>query len=421
MKPRLPFHYAWMVVAAGAVISATTAGLRLAFGVFLDPLYDMFGWSRSAASLANFIMFLTMAVGALGVGRLSDRFGTRRVLFGSLALFAVGMFLMAGVDTLWELYLYYGVLFGLASSGFVAPLHATVTRWFDKQLGVAVGVVVAAQALGPVVMAPALRYLVATYGWRNTFYLVTLLAPVIFGAIWMVRNYPSDVGLRPVGFTPSGAKDVDLSPGVSSQADAALLREARRTKPFRILPVVHWLGCVGHNLPLVHVVSMATLAGVSGVRAAGILGLAFAASIVSRMGMAVLADRIGGRTSLAITLSLQALGVLILLPAVHVHALYYVFAAVFGIGFGGEMTSFPVLNREYFHERVIGSVYGVQMFGAGFGMAVGGQVGGILYDLTGGYTSAIWFSFAASAIGMAAILRLPRRIGDRRPAQVEAA
>ena len=88
--------------------------------------------------------------------------------------------------------------------------------------------------------------------------------------------------------------------------------------------------------------------------------------------------------------------------------LFYVFAAVFGIGYGGEAGGFPILNRRYYGLAPVGSAHGFQMLGAGLGMAVGGWIGGVVYDFTGTYDLALVISVVASIMGAVSIVLLER-------------
>jgi len=86
---------------------------------------------------------------------------------------------------------------------------------------------------------------------------------------------------------------------------------------------------------------------------------------------------------------------------------FYLFAVLFGIGFGGEMSAFPIINRQYYGDAPTGTVYGWQMLGSGLGMASGSFLGGVLRDLTGSYTLALGCSFVLSMMGTLSILVLP--------------
>ena len=109
---------------------------------------------------------------------------------------------------------------------------------------------------------------------------------------------------------------------------------------------------------------------------------------------------------MAVCFFLQTFPVLMLLIAQDTWV-FYLFAIMFGIGLGGEMTAFPIINRQYYGNAPIGTAYGWQMLGAGVGMAIGPLLGGLIWDLTGDYKGAVVLSFALSFIGVASILVLP--------------
>lgn len=398
-------HYAWVIVMAGALVSAITSTLRIAFGIFIDPIRDTFGWTPGLSAVAYAFHYLVLGASSVALGRLSDRIGTRPLLIGGAILFTLALLLTAYISSVWQLYLTFGVLMGLAGAAFLAPLHTLVTRWFWRGLGVALGLVVATQALGPVVLAPALRYLIGVLSWTEAFVLTGIVGgTVAVLCSLLLHDDPAHRGLQPYGAPSQPYPPPQRRPETSTSGEE-LFVQARRARPFWLLPGVHLLGCVSHAIPLVHVVSLATAAGVPGVTAAAVLGMVSGFSILGRFGMAILAEHIGGRRTLALTLTIQGAGALLLFAAEHQWTLY-LFALIFGIGYGGEMVAFPMINREYYHPRVTASMYGYQMFGAGVGMAVGGILGGLLYDWTGGYGAAISLAALAGFGGVALILAL---------------
>lgn len=192
----------------------------------------------------------------------------------------------------------------------------------------------------------------------------------------------------------------------------AAFRAAARSYPFWMLITLHLLGCVGHSMPLVHVVSLATDRGIDGLMAATFLGLVSGVGIISRFGMSVLADAIGGEKALALTLAIQSAGVILLLGA-REPWVFYLFSIVFGTGFGGEMVMFPLLSKKYFHSAAMASIYGYQVLGASVGMAAGGYLGGLLFDLSGDYILAIWISVLAGLLGVVGALSLIPLTGRR--------
>ncbi|MBI3979702.1 MAG: MFS transporter [Chloroflexi bacterium] len=400
---RLPFHYAWVVVAVGALLGTVTGATRLSFGVFIDPLAETFGWNRSLISLAFTIQYIAMGIASVWVGLLVDRLGARLVLIGGGVVFVAATVLTGLSRELWQFYLAYGLVLGTAMAVFLTPIHTTLLVWFRSRLGLAIGICVAAQGLGTMFFAPVLRYVSSITTWDLAFLVIAAATAVLLvPGIALYRNAPREVGLSPYGEQPTtpGGQAVEPVPTVDG---ATLMRRAVRTQPFWVLIAAHLFGCIGHAIPLVHVVSMGTATGLSGVTAAGVLGLVNGVSIASRFGMPLIAARFGGKAALALTLSLQGTSILVLIGARELWQ-FVVFAIFFGLGFGGEMVVFPMLNREYYGSAPMGSVYGWQMFGAGLGMGIGGFLGGLFFDLSGSYTSAILAAAAASYAGVAAIL-----------------
>jgi len=129
-------------------------------------------------------------------------------------------------------------------------------------------------------------------------------------------------------------------------------------------------------------------------------------SSLSRFAVPIVADRLGSKGAMAICFFLQGVPILLLLGA-HDPWQFYLFAVLFGIGYGGESSAFPIINRQYYGNAPTGTVYGWQMMGAGIGMAAGAFLGGVMRELTGSYTSALVLSFFLSLAGAISVLVLP--------------
>ncbi|MEE8471869.1 MAG: MFS transporter, partial [Dehalococcoidia bacterium] len=168
-------HYAWIILASVMILSALRSGLRLSFGVFIDPLMDDFGWSRGSISLAYTIAFLTAAPMTLVIGWLGDAIGARRTLIISALILTVGMLLTATIQEPWQFQLYYGVILGgLGTSAFNVLLPVLLTRWFTTKLGLATALMWSAVGFGPVVFPPLFRWAIDTAGWPMTFTVIGL-------------------------------------------------------------------------------------------------------------------------------------------------------------------------------------------------------------------------------------------------------
>ena len=184
------------------------------------------------------------------------------------------------------------------------------------------------------------------------------------------------------------------------------LQQARRTAAFWNLIGIHYWGCAGHAIIVVYLADIVRTQGLSLATGALVVGTMFGVSSFTRFAVPVLADRMGSKRAMALCFFLQALPILLLFWA-HEAWQFYLFAVLMGIGFGGEMSAFPIINRQYYGNAPTGTIYGWQMLGAGIGMASGSFLGGVLRDLTGDYTLALLSSFVLSMAGALSILVLP--------------
>ncbi len=405
-------HYAWIILASVMILSALRSGLRLSFGVFIDPLMDEFGWSRGSISLAYTIAFLTMAPMTFVVGWLGDAIGARRTIIISAVTVTAGMLLTATIQEPWQFQVYYGVILGgLGTSAFNVLLPVLLTRWFTAKMGLATALMWSAVGFGPVVLSPLFRWAIDTAGWSRTFTVIGIgSGAIILGASFFLRNRPQDMGLSALG------DSVSLTDGAHTTTaptpGPVTIARVRATYSFWALIAVHHLGCVSHSILLAHMVSMAIFKGISGLEAALMISIASAVSIGSRFGMSMLSASRGSRTTLGLAMLLQTAPIFILLWADSLWA-FYLFAVLFGIGYGGEMVGFPIFNRQYFGVQApLSTIYGYQMTGATLGMALGGWLGGYLFDITGSYTATALVAIGAGLAGMIPVLALPRHRSD---------
>ncbi len=400
-------HYAWVILASVIVISAISTGVRFSFGVFIDPLVAEYGWSRGAISFAYTLQFLVGIPLVLATGWLAESIGSRRIVIASAVIFTVGMLLTATVTQVWQFQLFFGVLIGgLGSAAFVTLLPVLVTRWFHRKLGLAMGLMWAGISLGPAVFSPLMRWAIETIGWSNTFITFGIIGGVLMLiSVSLLREYPQEKKVTPYG---ASTPEPQLRNSSSSVASFSLRQVTMMTSLWTLV-AVHALGCLGHSVPLAHVVSIATFAGIPSLPAAGVLSIALATSIISRFGISLVAEAKGGRFTLTLVVLLQTLPMLLLLGARELWP-FYSFAFLFGLGYGGEMVGFPIFNRQYYGTKApLNTIYSYQVAGAWLGMAAGGWVGGALFDLTGDYTWSILVAMGAGFLGVVAALMLPSR------------
>ena len=400
-------HYAWVIVVVASVMRLSTSAFRSSASILIPRIVESFGWSYGAVGVGFSIQWVVSGLFGPPSGWLGDRYGARFTMLLGGVLFIAGMVLTGLMQHLWQFYLFFGVLLSISMAIFQVPLTVSVTHWFRKHLGLGMGLLQSSQGLGPLVAVPIMFLAFTHFGLKAAFILpgigggliLLLLVPLFY-------NQPGDANMRPLG------ADDDEPIQKSERGEAAqirtkvFLRSAQRTHAFWNLIGIHYWGCAGHAIIMVYLVAMAEESGVSPSLAAGAFAALQVVSTLTRFGVPVLADRLGSKGVMAACFFLQVAPVFILFFAQDAW-MFYLFAVLFGIGFGGEMTAFPIINRQYYGRAPIGTTYGWQMMGAGLGMASGASLGGLLRDLTGDFNYTLVLSLILSLIGVASILFLP--------------
>ena len=198
--PAFYWHYAWVIVAIATVMQMVGASIRMAFGVFIDPLSQTFGWDQGAITLAYGISSVVTAVASPAAGWIGDRYGARKAMTLGGVMLIAGMLITGVVDQVWEFYLAFGVLLGIAQAIFLVPLVPGVMRWYRRHLGWGMGILMAGWGLGPALTAPLMGYLIVNLGWQGSFWATAGGSAVIVAVlIYLYRDSPSDIDTVPYG------------------------------------------------------------------------------------------------------------------------------------------------------------------------------------------------------------------------------
>ncbi|MEK7807259.1 MAG: MFS transporter [Chloroflexota bacterium] len=404
-------HYCWVIVAVLAMVQIFASSISMAAGIMVPPLSDpegSFRWGVGTIGAAIATYYLFGAIFAPIAGSLGDRFGSRWMLLAAGAMYITSMILLGFVREIWHFFLFFGVMLSLTQSLAMVPLMAAVSGWFRRRLGLGVGILWAAGGIGTAILAPLIGYLIDALGWQGTFTIIGIVGGGIMLLLTpLLHSRPSDIGLKPYG-----ARDSDPMPGAKDIAIEGLRLKAfnqsmRRTRAFWNLPIVHGLGCAGHGTVLIYVIPLAYERGVfsSLASASIIITVLSLVSIVSRFVTPVLAEMYGTRKMMAASLSIQGATVLMLFWAQDPWV-FYLFAAAFGLGFGGEWTGYLVINRQYFGEGPMGTLYGWQTTGALMGHAVATALAGLVLYATGSYNLILGLSMGFSLSGVVVIAML---------------
>ncbi len=392
--------YPWAVVVVTILLIFFAQGTLFILSVLLKPITLDMNWTREIPSLAYFFSFFGAGVGALYFGQLSERIGMAWVALFGAASIAAGVFMTGLATEPWHLWLSYGLFIGLLGNACMfTPLIAHVSRWFDKRRGLALGIATCGQSLGGTVWAPVVTAMNGTLGWRATFQIYAAFSLVVMvGLSLLLRRRPPE-GLAKAASSGPDGKILGLEPRLMTA----------------ILCLAIFCCCVPMSVPLVHLPAFGSDLGFGPQEAALLLSTALFASLVSRILGGMLADRIGGLRALMIGSSIQCAMLVAIAYTTELWTLYAV-CLLYGLGYGGVIAMYAYIVREYFPlaglARRMAAIY---LFGT-FGMAVGGWLGGRIFDEAGGYGPAF---LAAAAINLANLVIIGWLIARTRPATPE--
>ncbi|HEV7609975.1 MAG TPA: MFS transporter [Steroidobacteraceae bacterium] len=380
--------YRWVIVALGGLMGCVALGAMFSLAVFLAPMSVETGWSRAGISFAMTINFLVMAFGSFAWGAASDRWGARIVTLIGAVLLGLALTLASRAASLMSFQLTYGILVGLAASAFFAPMIATVTGWFETRRNLAVSLVSAGMGVAPLTISPLASWLITHDGWRPAMFYIGVLAWVLLiPAAMFVRRPPA-----------SAAAPAELKPAAASRQVS--VGQALTSPQFLVLGFTFFLCCAAHSGPIFHVVSYATFCGLGSMAAVSVYSVEGLAGLGGRLLLGLLADRYGAKRVLIAALLTQAVAIACYL-AVSKLGEFYALAVIFGVAYGGGMPLYASLARDYFGQRIMGTVFGAATMLSSLGMSIGPFAGGWVFDHFGTYA---WLYVGSSAVAVGAVL-----------------
>ncbi len=400
MRAEAESGYAWLRLAASLALMTLGAAGMYTVTVALPPVQAEFGVGRSDASLPYTLTMIGFGLGGILMGKLSDRFGVIvPVLIGTFCL-GLGFVAAGFAGSLWQFALAQGLLIGLlGSSATFAPLVADTSLWFNRRRGIAVAICASGNYLGGALWPPVVQHFFDSVGWRQTYIGVGVFCIAAMLPLTLVlRRRPPALAPAAPGAAASGApRDLGLPP--------ALL--------LGLLCTAGVACCVAMSMPQVHIVALCGDLGFAAARGAEMLSLMLGFGIVSRLASGWICDRIGGLRTLLLGSTLQAVALALFLPAEGLTSLYLA-SALFGLFQGGIVPSYAIIVREYFDPKVAGTTVSMVLTSTLFGMALGGWMSGVIFDLTGSYRAAFINGIAWNLLNMgiaaALLLRARKRL-----------
>ena len=382
---------------------AVSRGIHGVFGVFYVALLEAFGWSRAATAGAISLQVIIEGLCFPFVGYLTDHFRPRRALILGGFVLALGLGLSATVSSLWQLYLWLGLVtaLGLTLIGQV-PHVAILSREFPEHRGTVLGLAQAGAGIGILLLMPLSQIMIDAWGWRIAFAGLAGLTALLVIPSALIHTAP--------------ASRRSVAPAVWAEKETYwTVSRALRTSVFWLLFGSRVLGHMGNNILVMHQMAHATDVGYSKLFAASILGLLGFFSFIGRLLFGYLADRVRKEFVFTWVQTVSILGIVALLAlrdSSHPELLY-AYAFLYGLGQGSRVVVFSAISADLFLGSSFGAIYGYFTLSQSIGGAFGAWLGGFLHDVTGSYFIAFLISilsFFVSTVSVWTVLGMGKTI-----------
>lgn len=385
-KPDSP--RAWLVVTAAFIAGFVVFGITYSFGVFLEPIAAEFQVSRAATSALFSITGLVFYFAGSITGRLADRFGPAIVVGAGAAVTGASLACASIVDGLWMGYLVYGLGLGIGAACAYVPTLALVGGWFAKHRTTALGIAAAGTGCGMLIVPPTCAALIAGFGWRMTFVVMGVGCALLLAICAIV---------------------VKPAPLASASADRPL-RRVVRTPEFAMLYASWVLATTALFVPFVFLPAFALEHGASPVAASALLSLFGGVSILGRVGIGALGERIGIVALFKTAVLVMAASYAWWLVAGS-YASLVGFTVVLGLAYGIRIALMPGVLIEAFGTANLGAVLGTFFTASGIAAALGPPLAGAIVDISGDHRWGIAFALATGLLGFVAVI--PLKLGQR--------
>ncbi|MCK9868079.1 MFS transporter [Nocardiopsis dassonvillei] len=400
-RPRSPW---WVLVGSGTANAVGPQMYLATIGLFVLPIVEDTGFSRTTVTGAFSAAAVGMAIGLVIVAQLVDRFAARYILVPGFVLFAASMALIGLVPPVEWVYLVPCFFVGFFGAGTAVPATRAVVSWFDNNRALAVGVVTGIIGLGSA-LAPLLAgALIEGVGWRAAYglmALISVLVSVTMVTLFVRARAERHVRGRLVQETRVEGREVSLElPGLT-------VGEAVRTRQFWAIALgLGLVGVVVYGLQ-VHLVPMMTDRGLSADQAATLLVVFGLASLVGRVAGGLILDRVHACVIGPIVMIAPIAGMFFLEPP---FGGAVVAVAFIGVAFGIEGDLLALLITRYLGTRYFGRILGLVQAAFLLGSALGPLLLGLGYDLLGSYDPVIPVLMGVLVVGAVLIATLGRYV-----------
>ena len=421
LQPILPFYYGWVVVgASGTAVFARMAPAITTLTVFIYPMSQELGWSRTLIAGAVSAGALSSIVLSPAIGWAIDRFGSRPVLVSGVLTIGAAMTSLAWATIPATFYLAYAA--GRVVFHTAAPIGAStvVSRWFVRMRGRAIGVIFFCGAIGGVVFTMSSALVIDNFGVAQAWITLGIicLAVALLPNLLLVAERPEDLGLLPDGGSDTSGNTDNVRPAIRTaspspaDSDSFTTRQAIRSVTFWILVVTGFATFFVHAGVNVHIAAYLRDKGLSLTNAASVVTASWVVSAFGSVGWGWLMERLSARVLYSVMLAMLAGSVLLLMSASSTTGALGAAAIIGLVAAGGNITP-AVMYADYFGRASLGKIRGIGEIGVLVGQSTGPLLAGVVFDLRGSYTL-IFLAYAATAAA-ASLLVLSARRPSRTP------
>lgn len=399
--------YGWWVLFA-CVIGMLVGPGQFAFGslgLFIIPLENEFGWSRSQISLATTVFTISLTICMPVVGKLVDRYGSKEVMLPSVIV--IGLCLAAiplVLAQLWHIIFLFFLMGSLGAAANALPFMLTISSWFDKRRGLVIGIAMAGSGLGYAAVPPAIQFINSSFGWRAGYYtlsgIILLIAvPIIF---ILYRNKPADMGLLADGKAPDPVETVE-----PQKQEAGLDRyAAMRSSNFWLLVCIFSLIAFCLFGLMIHLVPMLIDRGMSGADAAFAASLMGITILVVRLPIGYFMDHIFAPRIAQACFLASSVGIALLALGA-TGSMAFLATVLAGFSIGAEIDLLAFLAGRYFGLKNYGEIFGYLFAAMMLGVSLGPPSFGLCFDIMGNYTAVLYLGSAMLLIAIAIAQFLP--------------
>lgn len=402
------FYYGWYIVGVAFVSSMMSMGIAAySMGVFLKPMTEELGWSRTDISLGQTLTTVVTGILGVAIGRRMDVRGGRALMVGGAVIGGAGFIALGQVQELWQ---YYLVRSGLVAVGSIGMgnlvVNVALSNWFVRKRGRAIAIGVMGTSVAALLLPTVADRMIDAWGWRAAWAAigVAVWVTVIPTSLLAMRRRPEDFGLRPDGDAAPVA-GAPVSARVASDVQWTR-RAAARTKTLWMLVVTFGLASTGMGALLLHLIPYMTDTGFTRGQAAGAFGMIGVSGLLSKPLWGIALDRFPIRRCAAAEFGLMALGITLILES---HTVVPLYASIFtfGLGIGGVVTVQEVVWADFFGRLSLGTVRSLAQPFTIVSSAGGPVFAGFAYDHFGSYTTAFYLFIATYLLAAVMIMLTP--------------